>query len=43
MVYEHLGNQWKDILDAARNTGFKSEEELLPFHRRLLQPNDPFR
>ena len=42
MVYEHLDGSWGDILNAARNTGFKTEDELLPFHRRLLQPNDPF-
>ncbi|MEY8827736.1 helix-turn-helix domain-containing protein [Sedimentitalea sp. XS_ASV28] len=43
MVYEHLGGGWGGVLDAARHTGFKTEEELLPFHRRLLQPADPFR
>lgn len=43
MVYEHLGGTWGDILEAARHTGFKTENELLPFHRRLLQPSDPFR
>ncbi len=43
MVYEHLGNQWPGILDAARSAGFKSEDELLPYHHRLLQPEQPFR
>lgn len=43
MVYEHLGGSWGDVLEAARHTGFKTEDELLPFHRRLLQPSDPFR
>jgi transcriptional regulator with XRE-family HTH domain len=43
MVYEHLEGSWGDVLEAARDTGFKTEDELLPFHRRLLQPNDPFR
>lgn len=43
MVYEHLGGTWSHALDAARHTGFKTEDELLPFHRRLLQPEDAFR
>ncbi len=43
MVYEHLGRDLGTVLDAARGTGFHTEEELLPFHRRLLQINDPFR
>lgn len=43
MVYEHLGGFKGGVLEAARNTGFKTEDELLPFHRRLLQPSQPFR
>lgn len=43
MVYEHLGNRLSDVLAAARGTGFKMEDDLLPFHRRLLQTQDPFR
>lgn len=43
MVYEHLGDDRRQILNAARGTGFCNEDELIPFHRRLLQPNDPFR
>ena len=43
MVYEHLEGDWKSVLDVARTTGMCSEEELMPFHRRLLQPDDPFR
>lgn len=43
MVYEHLGRRSPKVMAAARDAGFKSEAELMPFHRRLLQVGDPFR
>lgn len=43
MVYEYLGRNTGTILRAARGTGFHSADELLPYHRRLLQPDEPFR
>lgn len=43
MVYEHLGTDLSVVLPAARQSGFCDEENLLPFHRRLLQIGDPFR
>lgn len=43
MVYEHLGGTRREIFAAARGAGFHSEDELLPFHRRLLQIDEPFR
>ncbi|MEX0304334.1 MAG: helix-turn-helix domain-containing protein [Leisingera sp.] len=43
MVYEHLGRDTRQVLDAARTAGFADEEALLPFHRRLLQAGQPFR
>lgn len=43
MVYEYLGTDCGEILAAARSTGFFNDEQLMPFHRRLLQPNEPFR
>ncbi len=43
MVYEHLGQNQADIYTVARGSGFATEEELMPFHRRLLQTADPFR
>ena len=43
MVYEHLGHNTGEILAAARQTGFVSESGLMPFHRRLLQVETPFR
>lgn len=43
MVYEHLGRDAAKVFDAARHTGFKTAAELIPFHRRLLQIDDPFR
>ncbi len=43
MVYEHLGGGTGQILDAARQAGFCSVDELLPFHARLLQPDAEFR
>lgn len=43
MVYEHLGHDLGRALQAARTSGFAKEEDLLPYHRTLLRPNDPFR
>ncbi|MEY8840789.1 helix-turn-helix domain-containing protein [Cribrihabitans sp. XS_ASV171] len=43
MVYEFLGHDTGRILDAARSTGFRDEDELMGFHRRLLKPGDGFR
>ena len=43
MVYEYLGKRMGKALTAARGAGFVSEDELMPFQRRLLQPDDPFR
>lgn len=43
MVYEYLGRDGRKVMPAARTTGFKTEKDLLPFHLRLLQVNDPFR
>ena len=42
LAYEYLGNDLKTVLPAVRQTGFCSEDELLPFHRRLLQPGSAF-
>jgi len=43
MVYEHLGQHRTSVFDAARGAGFLTEDALMPFHRRLLQPDQPFR
>jgi len=43
MVYEYLGRDATTVLGAARQTGFMSDEDLMPFHRRLLQVGDEFR
>lgn len=43
MVYEHLGQKRAAVYEAARGAGFVSEDDLLPFHRQLLQPQEPFR
>ncbi len=43
MVFEHLEGTCHSVLAAARTTGLRREEELSPFHRRLLQPSEPFR
>lgn len=42
MVYEFLGTTAASALPAARTAGFHATDELLPFHRRLLQPDVPF-
>lgn len=43
MVYEHLGRNRTEVLKTARNAGLVTEEDLLPFHLRLLTPSQPFR
>ncbi|WP_163849627.1 helix-turn-helix domain-containing protein [Pseudooceanicola aestuarii] len=43
MVYEHLGGNVGAILDTARRGGLVSQEDLTPFHRRLLRLDQPFR
>jgi transcriptional regulator with XRE-family HTH domain len=42
LAYEYLGTRMAQVLPAARTAGFCSREELLPYHRRLLQPDQPF-
>ncbi|MEM9968517.1 MAG: helix-turn-helix transcriptional regulator [Pseudomonadota bacterium] len=42
LVYEYLGDALSAGIRAYRHTGFISEDELLPFHRRLLRPEVPF-
>ena len=42
MVYEYLGRDIAPAIAAARNTGFVTEEDLLPYHRRLLRTKEPF-
>ncbi|MFT4962115.1 MAG: transcriptional regulator with XRE-family HTH domain [Paracoccaceae bacterium] len=43
LVYEHLGTDTSKILAAGRSSGFTTEDDLKPFHRRLLKPDEPFR
>lgn len=43
LVYEHLGTDISKVLPAARGSGLTPEENLKPFHRRLLKPDEPFR
>jgi len=43
LAFEHLGRNQANIRSAARGSGFVSEDKLMPFHRQLLQPQDPFR
>nr|WP_319948423.1 helix-turn-helix transcriptional regulator [uncultured Shimia sp.] len=42
LVYEHLGTNTAAVLDAARSVGFCTPEELIPYHRKLLQLDRPF-
>jgi len=42
LVYEHLPQTAASVLNAARNRGFHSVDQLEPFHRRLLRPDEPF-
>lgn len=43
LVYEHLGRDRSSIYTAARGSGFQSLDDLMPFHRQLLQIEEPFR
>lgn len=42
LVYEHLGNDFPKIMQCGRDSGFCMFEDLIPFHQRLLQRDDPF-
>ncbi|MEP3636286.1 MAG: helix-turn-helix transcriptional regulator [Paracoccaceae bacterium] len=42
MVYEYVGVDMRSAKEAARTVGYKNEEELPAFHRRLLQTDKPF-
>ncbi|MEM6339869.1 MAG: helix-turn-helix transcriptional regulator [Pseudomonadota bacterium] len=42
MVYEHLGPRSRKVIDAAKGAGYCGAEDLLPYHRRLLQIDQPF-
>jgi transcriptional regulator with XRE-family HTH domain len=42
LAYEHLGTDINKVLSAARNSGLTSEDNLRPFHRRLLKTDEPF-
>jgi len=43
MVYEHLGHSIPAARAAVKTGGYCSVEDLLPFHQRLLQPDEAFR
>jgi transcriptional regulator with XRE-family HTH domain len=43
MVYEYLGPKMGPALRVARSSGFSTAEDLLPYHRHLLRPGEPFR
>lgn len=43
LVYEHIGQNAEQVLSCARKAGFCQLDDLMPFHQRLLQPEDPFR
>lgn len=43
MVYEYLGEDTRAVLAAARQSGLISEDQVAPFHLRLLRLNEEFR
>ncbi|WP_321185920.1 helix-turn-helix domain-containing protein [Pseudooceanicola sediminis] len=43
MVYEHLGTNTNAILKTARQAGLIENDQIPPFHRRLLRMDHPFR
>ncbi|MGC6527098.1 MAG: hypothetical protein ACON45_03395 [Paracoccaceae bacterium] len=42
VVMEHLGKKTAEILTAARTSGLCEEQDLRPYHRRLLRLDQPF-
>lgn len=42
LVFEHLGQKRSEIMATARQAGFCDLDELWPYHRRLLRPNEAF-
>ncbi len=42
LVFEHLGQKRSEIMAMARKSGFCDLDELWPYHRRLLRPNEAF-
>lgn len=42
LVYEFLGQDTSKILRAARAAGFCGLDDLMPYHRTLLKPEEPF-
>lgn len=42
LVYEHLTQDAATVLQASREQGFYPIEDLAPFHRRLLRPDQDF-
>ena len=42
LVYEHLGDDFARVMELRRASGFCVFEDLIPFHQRLLQRDDPF-
>ncbi len=42
LVYEYLPQTLSEVLKAARGKGFYKLDQLEPFHRRLLRPDQPF-
>ncbi len=42
LTYEYIGKDPKTVLPAARQAGFTNIDGLMPYHRRLLQPDAPF-
>lgn len=43
LVFEHLGHDFGKARETTANTGYCSVSDLNAFHKRLLQPDDPFR
>ncbi|KUF08847.1 helix-turn-helix domain-containing protein [Pseudoponticoccus marisrubri] len=42
LVFEYVARKLKDVLPAARGAGFCTADDLIPYHRQLLQVGTPF-
>jgi hypothetical protein len=43
LVYEHLGHDFSKARETSAMSGYCDIADISPFHRRLLQPDGPFR
>lgn len=43
VVFEHLGTERSEVMNAARKSGYVPFTELIPFYQKVINPDRPFR